>query len=528
METNRQAKVKGVFTQHKLIRIVAFFLTLLLALTLCGCGGEGAATSHFSAEPRTVYGTVDADGTAYLPVMNGTTVTLQGNIRRAMLLKDRTTIIVLEKDGRLYTTTVSAAGEKTVIADDAASIEYVAASGVVYRSDKENYFRYLFSDESTVALGKNITSVVGTDSLSLLLADDQGKIYLLPEGAAEPEKIGSFEDTILPIAVSNDGKTAVWVEKNTSAETHTICLYTNENCNRLETVDSRYSYVNAQFNHDETFLAVADSYASNLYFAAMGDEDITTAKLGNELYFNTVYTKNGLLRNDAAQTMDGLYALVTAESSASIYYISPDGDREKVAGNVTDMEIAGGRLYYLDDENNLYTGKLHGSELQEENKIAGDVNLFKLSPDGRYAYYLKNGEENVGMLSRYNASRGESEKVSSNAYSYLSDYWSSAYFYVSEDGKSVYFFEDVEEHVGGSYSSVGTLKCATEGEDAVKIATDVIATLPDSALEDSYVRSNSFTFEKYLSADGDGNLMVNWMYYNGTESQTIAKDVYHS
>ncbi len=70
----------------------------------------------------------------------------------------------------------------------------------------------------------------------------------------------------------------------------------------------------------DAFLAVADSYASNLYFAAMGDEDITTAKLGNELYFNTVYTKNGLLRNDAAQRVrpsPRMYITAEAPESAA-------------------------------------------------------------------------------------------------------------------------------------------------------------------------------------------------------------------
>lgn len=509
-------------------RMLVLLLAVALTAALCGCsGGTAVGAKSGAGNLAIISGKIDADGTAYLPVMDGTTVTIPGDVYRAVLLKDRATIVVLEKDGLLYTTTVSAPGEKTTVAENVAELSYTGSTGLTYKDGKGEFFRYLFADGSTVSLGKNISCRAGTDSLSVLLADDQGKIYLMPQDATEPEKIGSFEDVFAPEAVSSDGKTAVWMEKDTDAGTHTTCVYTGENRIRLGEVNSKYNSVYPQFNSGESFLAIADTYGSDLSFLNIGDEEITTVKLGNELYSSTIYTKNGQLRYDTAQTIDGLYVLVEADSNASIYYISMDGDREKVVGNVTDMATAGGRLYYLDGDKNLYTAKLNGSELQEETRVAGDVSLFQVSRNGNYAYYLKNVEGNTGTLSRYNATKGESEKVSANAYSYIGSYWSIAYFYVSEDGKTVYFFEDIEQNVGDTYSDTGTLKCATEGADSVKIATDVITGRPYSGLREDWVNAKGFAFEKYISTDGDGNLMVNWMYFNGTESQTIAKEVYH-
>ena len=34
--------------------------------------------------------------------------------------------------------------------------------------------------------------------------------------------------------------------------------------------------------------------------------------------------------------------------------------------------------------------------------------------------------------------------------------------------------------------------------------------------------------EKYISLDEEKNILVNWMYFDGTQVQALAKEIYHS
>lgn len=34
--------------------------------------------------------------------------------------------------------------------------------------------------------------------------------------------------------------------------------------------------------------------------------------------------------------------------------------------------------------------------------------------------------------------------------------------------------------------------------------------------------------EKYISLDEEKNILVNWMYFDGTQAQALAKEIYHS
>lgn len=465
--------------------------------------------------------------------MDGNVITIKGDVCRAVVLKDRSTILVLERDGLLYSTTAANLEEKTTIAENATAINHVTSSGILYQNADLEIVRYFFADGSTISLGKNLAATHADNTLSILFANEKGNIYLLPEDAAEPEKISHYDTDFYAKDVSDDGKTALWVEKDSSAGTHTIYCYTNGNRTKLEEVNYKYDYSYVQFNKSQTFLGVADIYSQKVHILTLGGEEskeFTTVKLGNDIYSSTLYTKNGILSNETSDTIDGLYAMVDADSNFNVYYIA-NGDREKVLSNISKMDIAGGRIYYINEDGNLNTAKLNGSELVEENKVSSDVETFRISSDGNYVYYFKNSDNNAGLLSRYSVLTGESEKISSNVYNYSSTYYTSTDFYLSTDGKTVYYFEDVEENIGGTYSDMGTLKYATVGSDPVKIATDIIVSIPMDGLDSNYINPTSFTVTKYISVeevDDTDQLVVNWIYFNGTEATVIAKDVYNN
>lgn len=529
MEKNRRIGKTTHFHQRRLVCIFALILTL--AISLCACG-DNATSINSNTDKMPIVAKIDQDGTAYLPLMDGNVITIKGDICVAMALEDRNTILVLEQDGLLYVTNAANPEDRTTIAENVTNLNMATNAGVIFENVDSELFRYLFADASTVSIGTEMGFTAADHSLSILCADDEGNIYLLPENATEPERIAHYDTSFIPKAVSNDGKTAVWVEKNSGAGTHTLYCYTDGNRTKLEEIEYKYDRSTAQFNKSQTVLGIADSSSQKVHFLALGDEksdEVTTVKLGNELYSSILYTKNGTLSDETSKSVDGLYAMVATDSNFSVYYIA-NGDREKILSNVCNVEIVNGRIYYIDDDGSLNTAKLNGSELEEEHKVSSDVETFRVSSDGNYAYYFKNSDNNVGTLSRYNVQTDASEKISSNAYSYVGSYYSVAYFYISADGKTVYYFEDVEG-IDNTYSDMGTLKYATVSKEPIKISSDIIVAAPYTGLDSNYVTPTSFAVAKYISVENvndQNQMIVNWMYFDGSEAKVIAKDVYNS
>lgn len=507
-------------------RLIALLLVILLTFALCACdGGTSTTVEHKKAS---ISAKIDANGTAFIPMMDGTVVSINGDVEEAEITDDRNTIVVLESDGLLYFTSPTSTTEKTTIATNVETLSVVRSTGVIYKDEESEVYRYTFADAANVSLGTDVALAVAENTLSALIADDQGDIYILAHNSSEREKIGTYDESCSVEEITDDCKMAVWVEKDESAETHTMHLYVNGEHHKLEEVDYEYNRTYAYFNKAATFVAVTNLYSENVHFIPIGGTDVVCAKLGSELSEGVVYTANGILTEDSSKEITGLYVLTDADNGSNLYHISMDGGREKMANNIESIAIKNGRIYYLNTKSDLYTAKLDGSMLVDETKISSDVYTYEVSADGKYIYYIKNLDENVGSLYRCNsASPDEPEKISSNVYNYYSSYWASAYFCLSTDGKTVYYFEDVEEGIGGTYSDCGTLKCAAEGSEPVRISTDVIVTQPISGLYDWNINPNAFVFEKYITVDDDGNLLVNWVYYNGTETTTLAKEVYH-
>ena len=59
----------------------------------------------------------------------------------------------------------------------------------------------------------------------------------------------------------------------------------------------------------------------------------------------------------------------------------------------------------------------------------------------------------------------------------------------------------------------------------MKIGTDILVQLPNDGLQGKYVNAKAFVYSKFVSLDADENLIVNWMFYDGKEALTLAKDV---
>ena len=348
-------------------------------------------------------------------------------------------------------------------------------------------------------------------------------------GSQEPEKISQCTQDGASVeleAVTDDGSTAIWVEVNKTDKKSSVYLYETGDRSLLGEVDSAYSSTCPAFSADGAILAVGNTSASTLWFQKSGGE-VVKAKLGGTLSSAALYTKDGRL-DESTGDADGLYALVKASDSSSAYFITLDGDREKIVSDIRAFQIANGKICYLTTDKDLYLADIDGAQATDAVKLAGEVVDFDIAADGETVYYVKNFEEKEksASLYRYSVAQGEAEKLSSDAYTL--GLWGLYYSYysLSSDGKTVFFFEQMQS-IGDTYSTSGVLKCAAVGSEPVQVSTDIMVSL-ESGLLNGSIDPKHVMLEKYISLDEEKNILVNWMYFDGTQAQALAKEIYHS
>lgn len=167
-----------------------------------------------------------------------------------------------------------------------------------------------------------------------------------------------------------------------------------------------------RFNKSQNAFAVADIHSDEFYFQNKGKE-LVKVRLSDDLGSSTLYTASGNLTYDNGKAIDGLYITVDADNGDNVYYVTAEGEREKLLSNVKEIDIQSGFIGYIDEDDNLRVAKLNGTELKDEKKVAGDVAALKLSMDGKYLYYVKgvDTERNIGALYRYTLKSEKSEKL---------------------------------------------------------------------------------------------------------------------
>lgn len=214
-----------------------------------------------------------------------------------------------------------------------------------------------------------------------------------------------------------------------------------------------------------------------------------------------------------------MYISTEADTGSNVYNISMEGDREKILSKVTGYYIFNDNIIYTDTEDTLYFAKLKDDSVSDEIKIANDVDMFELTNNGKYVYYVKDLEDSVCSLYCYKVGETDSLKIASDVACYSTTY--------SLDGASVFFLKDKED-IPNTYAEHGTLMLWRYGdESASKISSDVVNSSVTSNLDSGEVNTKNFLFMKYNTVDSDGRIFVNWMYHNGTEATKFATDVIH-
>ena len=517
---NEQKKQKEVKAMKKTVAII---LAFVLSLSLAACG---QSTSPRNAKPETntlIAAKYDGDGVAYVPLMSGSAAKIDDDVFRSAGTPDRAHIVVLTKDGVLYFTDADQT-TKTQVTDKGDSIQIVADEGVLYTDSDGDYHRYLFADGSDVNIGEVSTYKQSETGFNLALAVDSS-LYVLAGNAQEKEKIGNIINSCKFLYVSNDGKTAYWNDYKENEETVFISVNGDKTkIGTFETSSDKYTGSAVTYNGNNKFAVVTNYYSDTLFVVPESGEPLKI-KLGNELASSTVYTKTGRLSKDTSSAFSGIYVTVEGSDGDNLYYIDAKGEREKVLSKIGAYAIYDNYLYFLDEDNNLKVAKIEDTTLSNEEKITGDVEILDAASDNGYVYFVKdyNSTDGTGILYAY--------KKGSDPVKITSDVSCSKYFGVgyikgsnSADGKTIYFYKDSTD-IKDTYSDYAVLYKNTYGDaEPTKIASDVVVGTINSGYASGLINNNSFIYLKYSSVKGE-DIIVDWYYYNGTDSSKMAADV---
>lgn len=494
--------------------LVVLAVVLLVSLIGGGSGNSG------SAELNTIYAQIDEDGVAYLPLMNGKVLKIDEEVDTAVLTADRKHVVVLLQDGDLYVTDTKLS-KKTTIASDADVLRTVRDEGFIYSDEDELYYRVLFKDNKPLELGEELALAVADKALSVLYATDDGSIYTLTAGSDEEVKVGRFDDRVELKSISNDGKLSVWVNKDGS--TNELVLNDGEERSNLGELTGKYTSVYVSYSKDQSLMTITSPYADSMWIKKSG-EDAVKVKLGSGIAGSTVYTDKGLLADVKGSQVGYLYVSASASDNLNnVYAVTVDGERERILSKVESFGVAGSRIIYTED-GDLYVASLKKDTVDKEEKITGSVDVFTLSRNGSYVYFMKDAEDDAGTLYCLKVGAKEAQKVSGDAACLTLIGTTFLNVRSTDDGKTIFFLKNPEE-IGDTYRDMGTLYSWSYGaKSATKLAPDVLYNSFLSYRSDGTLDPDSFMFEKYSYDNSDG-IYVDWMYWNGKEAQKLASDV---
>ena len=488
--------------------------------------GNAGTDPSAPAAPVVVNACIDDDGTAYLPLYDGTCVQIYGDVASAKLTKDRAHVLVLLKDGTLYVTDPQQS-QKTIVADNAVSMGAIQNTGFVYKDDQRIAHRVLFADFSNVKLGNDVSLKSAENTLNIVYAAGNGNIFTLAPTTSRALRVGGETDYACPCAISDNGQISVWVEEEADS---TAAIYINDGDGSTRLGITKYweDGVHVEFTKDQKLTVITVSSEDRMWIKAVGTEPVEV-DLPNRITEVSVYTEKGKLRDADAEDVTSLYVTTQGQYRTALYRVSRTGVCERVLYEITECTVEGGRIFYIDKQS-LYCGILNGSEITEQKKIAGEVNIFEVTPNGRYVYYIKDYTDVLapygsGTLYCYALGTGESVRVASEVACYCFDVgvwvYSWTYNMYSTDGATVFYFHDLERKLGPLDRS--TLSSWTYGSDSPKrIATEVLVESAESGLSLYTVEKDSLMYMKYDFTDTDGSIHGNWMYYNGSESVKAA------
>lgn len=472
-----------------------------------------------SQENSVVYGLIDRNGTAYIPLMNGEVYTLKGHYQDTALSADRTKIVALSEDGTLSWVNVETQQEIKV----AEHIDYytgIKDSGFFYRDNSGNYFRYLFADQSDLSLGRAEDYILSKNQLNTAYAKDAA-VYLLLETENHPIKIGSYKGDVSLQNIAEDGSVIVWLDHGSSKDT--VKIYENGIPSTLGELRNSgdYSYAKTYLANNDSLLVACSDADSILFLKEIGQNSIQV-ELGDTLENEMLYTELGLLGQEDS-SIKGFYATVSngGKDGNILYWIPLDtGKRERIVTNVEKYVINNGRIAYLTDGGELCTASIKGPTLTKQAQVDYDVFTMNLSNNGNYVYYIKEVDDDAssydysGTLYGYRVGNEAPFEIGSNVGKFVTTTTDEVVFYWTH-------LTDIED----TYSESGTLtRFDAKDKTSAVIADDVMKYSLSSGLTHS-ISPELFLYEQYTSSNSNGDIIVDWYYNIDETDKQIASNV---
>lgn len=525
---------------------LSILLLLALCLSLAACGGKTGGVKTDAPTPETFSALLTKDGTAFIPLADGTSVKINDDVRDAEITADRQRIVVLLTDGTLYVTDPKLEKKQTICDDCVGLLSYVKDDGFFYENKSGSMCRFRFADSSSLSFKKPDAYKIARNNLSILYAADN-ELWRLGAAESEPEKIaalsdGRFERDVYLTAISDDAETCVWVTEEPDG-TQKINLRDGEDVSTIGSVKyAKDRETRATFSKDQTLLFISNNESDCAWIKKSG-EPVVQVKLGALPDDQRVCANGGELSEQNAGSVRSLYFSVEADNGSNIYNISLNGDRDRVYTGVEDYIVSNDRIIFTNTDYTLFSAKLDGSAATEEQRIATRVADFEVTQNGKYIYFIKNGSESdrgpdTASLYCYKIGETEPVKVADNVACFYSEYSGYGISFLlgimyncySTDGASVYFFKDGEDTVpDAAFSYHGTLMSWTYGDEApTKLSSDVRFDLFDTISSglSGGIDPKGFWFQKYTSVDSSENIYTDLMFYNGKEATKLASDIF--
>lgn len=515
--------------KHHSRKLIFLLIAVVLLGGLIGAGivlfpeilpsGSPDIVAKTGQENSVVYGLIDRNGTAYLPLMNGEVYTLKGHYQDVALCADRTKIVALTEDGTLFWVNVETQQEIKV-AEHIESYAGIKDSGFFYQDNSGNYFRYLFADQSDLSLGRAEDYILSKSQLNTAYAKDEA-VYLLLETENHPTKIGSYKEDVSLRNIAEDGSVIVWLDHGSSKDT--IKIYENGTPSTLGELRNggSYSYVQTYLaNHDTLLVACSD--ADNILFLKQSGQESIQVELGDTLESETLYTETGILGKEDTP-IEGFYATVSngGQDGNILYWIPLEtGKRERIVTNVEKYVIQNGRIAYLTDDEALCTASIKGSDLTEQAQVDHEVFTMDLGNDGRYVYYVKDADDDAvsydysGTLCGYRIGDEAPFEIGSDVGKFMTATTDEVVFYWTH-------LTDIKD----TYSEAGTLtRFDAKDKTSAVVADDVLKYSLSSGLTRG-IFPELFLYEQYTSSNSDGDIIVDWYYNIDGTDKPVASNV---
>lgn len=514
---------------------------------------EEASDAMIPTQNTVLRASVGPDHKAYIDLLDRSCMVINGDVSSAAITADREHVVVLLTDGTLYVTDTGQSYRQT-LAENALFVQDIKDDGVIYEGTDGLFYRVLFENESVFCIGNGNYNCAQNSVRSLIYMDDSDDIWMM---SGEERTNIDHQFAIAAKDILDNGKVAIWTPADgdewsagTRVMEYGLCIYEDGNTTTLSEMD--VFRAKWRYSMDQNMIVLWKAYdnedadcGTHLWVKYPGGTLLPLAIDGvvdNVYVGQEVFTDQGYLANTMAEDVTTLYLCALdpelmqgtaatylnssdGDKAVSLYGVSLEGDSQRILENIKSYAIANHRIAYVDENQILYVANISNGVISETQQIATDVHYedgypecgLDLTENGVYLYYYT--EDGILYCYRF----GEECPIRIGPISTTS----SRYNRYSDTGATVLFTNDEGTFCMWNYGD----------EEVAEIVENVVNASVSSGMNTNqganapypYAREivdpNSFVY-RYVDPYGSGGETMYLMYYDGTDTYTLAENVY--